>query len=134
MVIPLVVCHMDHLGATIDKRFVRRLAKRLYPANVRLWESVVECDASGRPPLRPGRPGVYALVLAEAENITLNKPGPLLMGRHLIERGHLPGPAMGELLRQAYEAQLDGHFDTLEGALEWLANRLANDQTRLHLP
>lgn len=41
------------------------------------------------------------------------------MGRHLIDRMD-PGPEMGAILARAYEAQLDGAFSNLEGALDWL--------------
>ena len=47
-------------------------------------------------------------------------PSPLLMGRHLLARGHQPGPRIGAIARAAYEAQLDGDFADLAGALAWL--------------
>ena len=37
------------------------------------------------------------------------------MGRHLLELGVAPGPALGDVLRDVYERQLDGtaaDFDT----------------------
>lgn len=43
-------------------------------------------------------------------------PAPLLQGRHLIDAGIAPGPAMGELLRRVYELQLDGAVTTLDQA------------------
>ncbi|MFL6274310.1 MAG: CCA tRNA nucleotidyltransferase [Blastocatellia bacterium] len=43
-------------------------------------------------------------------------PAPLLLGRHLLEMGLAPGPAMGERLRQVYELQLDGQVRTLDEA------------------
>lgn len=43
-------------------------------------------------------------------------PAPLLQGRHLLEAGIAPGPAMGALLRQVYELQLDGAVTTLDQA------------------
>lgn len=52
-------------------------------------------------------------------------PRPLLQGRHLLELGCAPGPRMGELLTAAYEAQLDGHFGDLDGALTWARERLS---------
>jgi tRNA nucleotidyltransferase (CCA-adding enzyme) len=120
-ILPLVACHMDHLGADINSRFVRRLARRLDPANIRLWESVVECDSSGRPPLPKSRPGVYAMVLAESEDITLHKPQAILMGRHVLSRlGIAPGPLVGMITRRAYEAQLDGQFADEAGAVYWM--------------
>jgi tRNA nucleotidyltransferase (CCA-adding enzyme) len=44
-------------------------------------------------------------------------PRPLVLGRHLMELGVAPGPAMGELLRQIFEAQLDGEITTLDEGL-----------------
>jgi hypothetical protein len=32
-----------------------------------------------------------------------------------------PGPEFGRILHAAYEAQLDGHFTDLDGALSWLS-------------
>ena len=43
-------------------------------------------------------------------------PGPVLLGRHLLEMGVSPGPLMGELLKVIYEMQLDGRVRTLEEA------------------
>lgn len=119
-VVPLVTCHMDHIGATVNSRFVRRLAARLHPATIEMWEHVVECDASGRPPLPASRPGLPVLEFAQQEGTMQHgRPAPILMGRHLIDRMD-PGPAMGAVLARAYEAQLDGAFSSLEGALDWL--------------
>jgi len=36
---------------------------------------------------------------------------PILMGRHLIERGHCPGPEFKVILDRAYELQLDGEIN-----------------------
>jgi tRNA nucleotidyltransferase (CCA-adding enzyme) len=49
-------------------------------------------------------------------------PAPILLGRHLLEQGMAPGPAMGQVLKAVYEQQLDGTVTTLEEALE-AANR-----------
>jgi hypothetical protein len=38
----------------------------------------------------------------------------------LIERGFNPGPEIGRVLKAAYEAQLEGRFADLSGALKWL--------------
>jgi len=43
-------------------------------------------------------------------------PGPILLGRHLIEMGVAPGPQMGEITRAVYEMQLDGRVRTLAEA------------------
>ena len=44
-------------------------------------------------------------------------PDPILLGRHLLEMGVEPGPAMGEITRAVYEMQLDGRVRTLEEAI-----------------
>ncbi|MFN2492239.1 MAG: CCA tRNA nucleotidyltransferase [Pyrinomonadaceae bacterium] len=43
-------------------------------------------------------------------------PGPLLLGRHLLEMGLAPGPKVGEITRAVYEMQLDGRVRTLDDA------------------
>jgi tRNA nucleotidyltransferase (CCA-adding enzyme) len=45
-------------------------------------------------------------------------PGPILLGRHLLELGLQPGPQMGEITRAVYEMQLDGRVRTLDEAQE----------------
>ena len=42
-------------------------------------------------------------------------PDPILLGRHLLELGVEPGPAMGEITRAVYEMQLDGRVRTSGG-------------------
>ena len=43
-------------------------------------------------------------------------PGPILLGRHLLEMGLEPGPRIGEITKAVYEMQLDGRVQTLEEA------------------
>lgn len=47
-------------------------------------------------------------------------PPPLIRGRDLIELGLTPGPAMGALLKTAYDAQLEGQFHDRDTALAWV--------------
>jgi tRNA nucleotidyltransferase (CCA-adding enzyme) len=79
----------------------------------------------GRPP-KPWviHEGVSAL-RAKAEELSLrdSAPKPLLQGRHLIARGMEPGKHFGSLLNEAFEAQLEGEFADLDGALNWLDRR-----------
>lgn len=53
-------------------------------------------------------------------------PKPILLGRHLLERGLEAGPAFKAILTAAFEAQLDGVFADLEGAGRWLDSYLAD--------
>ena len=47
------------------------------------------------------------------------------MGRHLLELGVTPGPRMGELLGEIYEAQLEGTVTTLDEGIAMARERLA---------
>jgi tRNA nucleotidyltransferase (CCA-adding enzyme) len=49
---------------------------------------------------------------------------PILLGRHLIDLGVAPGPAMGALLKDVYERQLDGEVTTLDEAIAVARTRL----------
>jgi tRNA nucleotidyltransferase (CCA-adding enzyme) len=52
--------------------------------------------------------------------IQKNPAPPILMGRHLIELGLEPGKQFGAILDRAYDAQLEGAFHDLAGALRWI--------------
>ena len=54
-------------------------------------------------------------------------PEPLVKGRHLIALGVAPGPALGEVLRQVYERQLDGTVADFDAALA-LAREIAGER------
>jgi tRNA nucleotidyltransferase (CCA-adding enzyme) len=51
-------------------------------------------------------------------------PAPLVKGRHLVELGVAPGPALGDVLRDVYERQLDGSVADFDAAFA-LARDLA---------
>jgi tRNA nucleotidyltransferase (CCA-adding enzyme) len=119
----LVDEHMVHHGMEVTARAVRRLAVRLVPATLAAWARLLEADASGRPPLPPSAPGAPFLALAEQFGAAYGRPAPILQGRHLLDIGMAPGPKLGEILRRAYEAQIDGAFATVGEALEWVARQ-----------
>jgi tRNA nucleotidyltransferase (CCA-adding enzyme) len=54
-------------------------------------------------------------------------PEPLVKGRHLVELGVAPGPALGEVLRQVYERQLDGSVADFDSAFA-LAREIAKER------
>lgn len=119
-VLPLVRGHMARFEQPTD-RAVRRLARRLAPETIARLVVVMTADAMGRPPLPAEEPPAVRALLARAEALALREaaPRPLLRGRHLLARGETAGPAMGAILREAFEAQLEGAFCDLEGALGW---------------
>ncbi len=120
-VVPLVTNHLAHLQ-TISDRSVRRLANRLQPATIEELCLVMTADQFGRPPRpRDIHAGVQAL-RAKAGELRLKDaaPKPILQGRHLIGRGMSPSRRFGEVLEAAFEAQLEGVFSDVDGALRWL--------------
>ena len=80
----------------------------------------------GRPP-KPfdGFPaGTWLLERARRLEVEDQAPTPIVMGRHLLELGVQPGPDMGRLLDECYEAQLDGIFSSLGDGLAFVRQRL----------
>jgi len=127
-VVPLVMHHLAHLQM-ITERGVRRLANALKPATIEELCLVMTADHFGRPP-KPQiiHEGVTAL-RAKAEALRLREaaPKPILQGRHLIARGLSPGTEFGKILEAAFEAQLEGAFADLDGALKWLNGKVKRD-------
>lgn len=121
----LVAEHMVHIGVrTPSKRVVRRLAERLHPVRIADLRLLVQADAWGRKGDRVDPdPLAFFALMAEALGVIEDRPRPILLGRHLLARGVQPGPAMGRVLRAAFEAQMDGAFEDEAGALAWLDAR-----------
>jgi len=97
---------------------VRRLARRLEPASIGELLLVIRADQGGRPPLS-GEPSLGLRLLKEcSEELRMvdRAPSPIVQGRHLIERGHKPGPHFSGWLEALFEHQLSGDFSTLEEA------------------
>jgi tRNA nucleotidyltransferase (CCA-adding enzyme) len=80
-------------------------------------------DHLGRPPLvspeQKKRLADYSNRIAELA-VNDSAPKPILLGRHLIEIGLKPGILFKEILSLAYEAQLDGFFESSEEAINWI--------------
>lgn len=99
----------------------RRLARRCEPD---LLYRVAKADSLGRNAEWVPRQRWYG---AEAQewfrertrelDVEQRPPDPILLGRHLLELGMQPGPAMGDITRAVYEMQLDGRVRTLDEAI-----------------
>jgi len=117
--------HLAHMGFAGSSRHVRRLARALgeHAETIEQLARLIEADHGGRPPLPGGLPESMRDMLALARGLATAAAAPprLLLGRHLIDLGVAPGPRMGEILAAAYEAQLDGAFDSVDTALAWVA-------------
>lgn len=125
-VAPLVREHMAHIGMQVSDRTVRRLALRLVPTTITQWGQLVEADHSGRPPLPASNPAATIVALSKQLSVSTGRPTPILQGRDLIATGLTPGPALGAVLERAYQAQIDGAFDSVEAGLAWVARNAAN--------
>jgi tRNA nucleotidyltransferase (CCA-adding enzyme) len=93
----------------------RRLAQKV---DLELLARLAKADCMGR------APGVFNcdamdwfLERARQLGVEHRPPGPILLGRHLLELGMKPGPRVGEILKAVYEQQLDGAVTNLEEAI-----------------
>lgn len=123
-VLPLVAQHMAHFQEPSD-RAVRRLARRLHPETVDHLCVLMTADSHGRPPRPAIVPDSVLQLRSVAQRLQVadTAPRPLLQGRHLLALGLQPGPEIGRWTQAAFEAQLDGHFFSLEGAHAWLTQQ-----------
>jgi tRNA nucleotidyltransferase (CCA-adding enzyme) len=105
---------------------VRRLARHV--TRIDRLVRVARADHAGRPP-KPfdGFPaGEWLLERARKLHVETRAPAPIVMGRHLLDLGIQPGPEMGRLLDECYEAQLDGLLSTLEEGLTYVRSHLTS--------
>ncbi len=128
-VIPLVLCHLRPRAlydAHASDSAVRRLARQV--TRIDRLVRVARADHAGRPPKAfDGFPaGTWLLERARKLDVEDQAPTPLLLGRHLLELGLQPGPDMGRLLDECYDAQLDGMFSTLDDGLALARSKLTS--------
>ena len=122
-VLPLVEYHMRPLTlyhSNAGDNAIRRLATRV--KRVDRLVRVVHADKSGRPPLPIDSfpEGKWLLKKATELAIKDREPKPLILGRHLIGLGLKPGPHFGKILKQCYDAQIEGEFSDIEGGKTYL--------------
>jgi len=126
-VISLVREHLVHLHGKPTARAVRRLANRLQPSNIEIWEQLIEADASGRRPYPAGRPALAWLQLAQSLQVVAHPPVPVVTGKWLLEQGMEPGPAVGKMLARAWQDQLNGKIGSLDDAEQWWNHLQSSD-------
>ena len=101
-----------------DKAYKRLAAKLAPETTLRHLAIIALCDLSGRNPASPNpvkwRDDVFKPFLERAlkAEVANGPEEPFLLGRHLINEIN-PGPQMGELLKMAYEIQIE------EGIKDW---------------
>ncbi len=134
-VIPLVEKHMHPLmfvTNNVPDRTYRRLA--LEVKSLELLADLAEADIlgasfPGEERKRRLQPIATFRERSRSLNINSTAPKPIVLGRHLLDRGFQPGPQMKPILNQCFEAQLNGDFSNLKGGLAFLDNLLAQRTT-----
>jgi tRNA nucleotidyltransferase (CCA-adding enzyme) len=131
-IVPLVRCHLRPRAlyeAQASDSAVRRLAKHV--GRIDRLVRVARADHAGRPPIPfDGFPaGDWLLEHARQLDVEDRAPTPLVMGRHLLDMGVQPGPDMGQLLDECYEAQLDGLFTSVDQGIAFAKRLLASRQS-----
>ena len=103
---------------------VRRLARRLEPE---LLYHVSRADCLGRTGDFSTEAQEWFIERVRGLGVEERPPGPILMGRHLLEMGLRPGPIIGRITKAVYEKQLDGSVADLEQA-QREARRLLDEE------
>lgn len=127
-VLPLVRHHLKPVQFYEQKAgpaAIRRLA-----CDVNIAELIILAQAHflGRSTAEAGRgefeAGRWLHERADALGVLHAPLPPLLKGRDLVRAGLAPSEAFGQILKRAYEAQLDGIITSREEALVWLKKEL----------
>jgi poly(A) polymerase len=121
-VVKAVRCHMQFKDVLhMRKSTLRRLLMRAtFPLELQLHR--VDCLGSN------GRLDVYHFLVEQAKELHKQPEihPPLLTGADLIELGMKPGPAMGALLHEIREKQLQDELKTPAEARAWALQQLPN--------
>ncbi len=116
---PLVRLHMRPFALWRNggsDNAVRRLAAEVRRIDRLVRVAAADSGATGELP----ESCAWLLETAERLRIADSAPKPILMGRDLIRLGFRPGAYFGEILKAAFEAQLDGKFSDIDGALRFV--------------
>jgi tRNA nucleotidyltransferase (CCA-adding enzyme) len=117
-VVGLVAHHLKpgmlHKAEQVGDGAFRRLAQKV---ELELLARLARADCLGRTGTFDCSAMDWFLERARALGVGHRPPAPLLMGRHLLDLGLKPGPAVGELLHRVYERQLDGEVRTVDEAI-----------------
>ena len=118
-VIGLVAHHlkpgMFHKAGNVGDGAFRRLAQKV---DLELLARLARADCLGRSGGFDCSAMDWFIDRARALGVEHRPPAPLLLGRHLLALGLSPGPAVGEILKQVYEKQLDGDIRNVDEAIE----------------
>lgn len=125
---PLVKYHMQpyamyrsHAGDSA----IRRLALKVGRIDRLLRVAQADMEGCSPAPRRVESAPELEWLAREAERLRIasEAPKPILQGRHLIALGYKPGVQFGKWLSECFEAQLDGRFSDLDGAIAFFLAR-----------
>jgi len=111
-VVPLVEFHLSHIhhsNTPKQEAFVKSLAEKIHPANIRMLELLIMSD------------------LAKQYNVYEHKHPDLLQGRDIMPYlGNKGGPIIGEILKEHRKLILEHNpaMESRESALAWLHKRM----------
>ena len=129
-VLGLVAHHLKpgmwHAAHKVGDGAFRRLARKV---DLELLARLAEADCRGRTGDFDCSAMDWFLKRAQSLGVQHAPPAPIFMGRHLLALGVPPGPAVGSILKQVYERQLDGDITTLEEATSAARTLLKNPRT-----
>lgn len=109
--------------ADVGEGAFRRLAQKV---NMEWLARVAKSDCLGRTGEFDCGAMDWFLERARSLGVEHAPAAPILMGRHLLDLGVAPGPAMGAILKGVYERQLDGEITNLDEAIAAARERLGH--------
>ncbi|MCP4500934.1 MAG: HD domain-containing protein [Deltaproteobacteria bacterium] len=129
-VVPLVKEHLKPYMLYAERKKIsdgalRRLSLRVPIPRLLLVSHADFCGRTTPKALTRVDPArIWLLEEATRLQVQKNAPKAILQGRHLIALGVKPGKAMGDVLKEAFDAQLDGDFVDEQEGLAWLKGKL----------
>jgi poly(A) polymerase len=118
----IVLCVREHMRFQFVQemrpaKLKRMLARDTFPIELELHR--IDCSSSHR------NLGNYEFLKAKATELPpeVVKPPPLLTGHDLLALGLTPGPAVGRILREIEELQLEERLNSRAEALEFARSR-----------
>jgi tRNA nucleotidyltransferase (CCA-adding enzyme) len=133
-VVPLVeyhLAHIHHSNTSKQDSFVKNLAEKIYPSNLKMLSYLIEADHSGRPPLEKKLPDEAKTMIEKANELGVfeDKAQDLLQGRDIMVYTKKGGPIIGQILKEHRKMILDHdpRMKNRETALEWLQNRMQRE-------
>ena len=126
-VLPLVSEHMRPYNLYTNNSgdsAIRRLANKV--KRIDRLIRVFQADQLGRPPLKVTEDPVSDWLAERSHHLELqaSAPKPIILGRHLLAENLEPSPIFKTLLKECFEAQLDGTFDNETDGLIYLKSLL----------